>query len=309
MRATYDSTFSLSSFYIVYFRLSKWDKGIAPASGRTRPDDFSAHLATEETGMTRPIRTPVLWLCALGLVAGFLSTRREAAGAPASVYTSDSRAQAIHASEDFAIDGDLSKEIWRRAAWFEYDHDPSGGQHYPQARTRAAVVWTSTHVYVAFACRYESLNVFTGEDTSKERWELWNKDVAEVFLNPQPARVNHYYEFEIAPNNQWIDLEIDKDKTPFNDAAWNSGFEHATRTDEAKKEWTAELRIPVSSMKVDAMQAGIEWRANFFRAAGQGGDKQRQFMTWSTIPDGKTFHVPTRFGILEFVESKGAAAH
>jgi alpha-galactosidase len=247
-------------------------------------------------------------LCALGLVSG---TTQEAKGAAqaAAIYTSDSKAQAIRSKADFAVDGELSKEIWRRAAWFEYDRNPSGKQHYPKVRTRAAVVWTRTYVYIAFACRYESLNIFPGEDPKKERWELWNKDVAEVFLNPQPAHVNHYYEFEIAPNNQWIDLEIDKDKTPFNDAAWNSGYEHATRIDEKKHEWTAELRIPVSSMKVEAMQAGMQWRANFFRAAGQGGDEGRQFMTWSTIPDGKTFHVPTRFGILEFVEENGAAAN
>ena len=55
------------------------------------------------------------------------------------------------------------------------------------------------------------------------------KIVLPNFVNPEPARVNHYYEFEVAPNNQWIDLEIDKDKTPFNDAKWNSGFDHATR--------------------------------------------------------------------------------
>ncbi len=46
---------------------------------------------------------------------------------------------------------------------------------------------------------------------------------------------------------------------------------------------------------------GAEWRANFFRAAGEGGDDRRKFLAWSIIPEGKTFHVPTRFGILRFV--------
>jgi hypothetical protein len=35
------------------------------------------------------------------------------------------------------------------------------------------------------SCRYHALNVSEGE-AAKERWELWNRDVAEVFLNPQP---------------------------------------------------------------------------------------------------------------------------
>ncbi|PYU39712.1 MAG: hypothetical protein DMG53_24060 [Acidobacteria bacterium] len=119
--------------------------------------------------------------------------------------------------------------------------------------------------------------------------------------NPQPERVNHYYEFEIAPNNQWIDLEIDKTKEPFNDASWNSGFEHATRIDAQNHIWTAEMRIPISSMNISAIHPGAQWRANFFRAAGKGGDDHRKFLAWSIIPEGKTFHVPTRFGILRLV--------
>ena len=98
--------------------------------------------------------------------------------------------------------------------------------------------WTATHLYFAFRCKYSTLNVYEGEDASKERWELWNRDVAEVFFNPGPQRVPHYYEFEVAPNNQWIDLEIDKTKTPFNDAAWDSHFDHATRVDSANHVWS-----------------------------------------------------------------------
>ena len=126
--------------------------------------------------------------------------------------------------------------------------------------------------------------------------------MAEVFLNPEPARVPHYYEFEVAPNNQWIDLEIDKTKNPFNNASWNSGFEHATRIDSENHVWTAEMRVPLLSMGVSGAHAGMEWRANFFRAAGKGGDAQRKFLAWSTIPEGKTFHVPTRFGVLRLVK-------
>lgn len=224
-------------------------------------------------------------------------------------YTSDVRLRSLQIARDFSVDGDLSKRAWRNAESMEFDHDAPGKQNFPNVRTRVASLWTKDYVYFAFWCHYQTLNTFEGEDPLKERWELWNRDVAEVFLNPQPDHVNHYYEFEIAPNNQWIDLEIDKDKTPFNDATWNSGYDHATHIDENNKTWTAELRIPVASMKAGSLQAQSQWRANFFRAAGPGGDTVRQFMAWSTIPDGKTFHVPSRFGILEFVEKSGAPGH
>ena len=126
--------------------------------------------------------------------------------------------------------------------------------------------------------------------------------MVEVFLNPQPQRVNHYFEFEVAPNNQWIDLEIDKTKDPFNDASWNSGFEHATRIDVKGRVWTAEMRIALAAMNVKDPRPGSQWRVNFFRAAGKGGDDHRKFLAWSIIPEGKTFHVPARFGILKLVE-------
>ena len=124
----------------------------------------------------------------------------------------------------------------------------------------------------------------------------------EVFLNPEPKRVQHYYEFEVAPNNQWVDLEIDKTKEPFNDVSWNSGFEHATRIDAHSHIWTTEIRIPIASMKVNSVHPGDQWRANFFRAAGKGADADRKFLAWSIIPEGNTFHVPTRFGLLRIVK-------
>ena len=217
-----------------------------------------------------------------------------------SAYTSNISITSKFSHQDFKPDANLKKKVWREAEWVRFDHDMSGAPNYPQAETSVASCWTATHVYFAFRCKYSTLNVYEGEDTVKERWELWNRDVAEVFLNPEPERVSHYYEFEVAPNNQWIDLEIDKTKTPFNDAAWDSRFEHATRVDAKKHLWTCEMRIPLSSIKVSAIQPDTQWRVNFFRADGPGDDSQRRFLSWSAITEGKSFHVPTRFGIIRF---------
>jgi Carbohydrate family 9 binding domain-like len=227
---------------------------------------------------------------------------RHAASVPEDAYSSSVQLEARHSSTDFVPDGDLSKAPWKNAESVEFDHDASGKLHYPELATRVAALWTEKYVYFAFWSHYDALNVYEGEDPAKERWQLWERDVAEVFLNPEPARVPHYYEFEVAPKNQWIDLEIDKTKDPFNDASWNSRFEHATRIDDKNHVWTAEMRIPLSSMRVSEAHAGAEWRANFFRAAGKGGDAQRKFLAWSIIPEGKTFHVPTRFGLLKLVQ-------
>jgi hypothetical protein len=213
-------------------------------------------------------------------------------------YTSDVRIDATRVAADFTPDGNISKKAWKDANWVEFRHSMSGKADYLDQATRVASLWTDKYIYFAFSCKYDALNVFEGEDLSKERWELWNRDVAEVFLNPQPERQLHYYEFEVAPNNQWIDLEIIRGEKPNHDASWNSGFEHATHIDRKRHIWTTEMRIPLVSMGISGAKPGTEWRVNFFRAAGKGADTQRMFLAWSTILEGTTFHVPSRFGIL-----------
>ena len=230
-----------------------------------------------------------------------LSSPSQVASTTQPLYASNVQLSVKRSSADFPADGDLSKPAWTHAESVEFDHDAAGKSHYPEVSTRVASVWTEGYIYFAFWGRYDSLNVYEKEDPAVERWQLWDRDVVEVFLNPQPERMNHYYEFEVAPNNQWIDLEIDKTKEPFNDMTWNSRFEHATRIDDKTHIWTTEMRIPISSMNVRAVHPGTTWRANFFRAAGKGGDEHRKFLAWSIIPEGKTFHVPTRFGILQLV--------
>ena len=230
------------------------------------------------------------------------SFARPLSNSQTATYASDLKIAAERSPDEFTLDGHLEKPAWKQARWEDFDHDASGNSHYPDLRTRVACLWTSTHLYVAFSARFDSLYFYEGEQTAKERWQLWERDVVEIFVNPQPDRVNHYYEFEVAPNNQWIDLEIDKDKTPFNDASWDSHFEHAVYVDQEKRAWNTEIRIPLAPMKVDSLHAGAQWRINFFRAAGKGDDQTRRFLAWSIIPEGKTFHVPARFGILTFAD-------
>ena len=245
-------------------------------------------------------KTIVISLCGAAIFSS-LPQSSPIAGNSQQTYASESHFSVKRSSIDVAPDGDLSKAFWKNSDFVEFDQDAWGKSHYPEVSTRVKSLWTDSYIYFGFLGRYDSLNTYDDEDPAPERWQLWNRDVVEVFLNPQPERVQHYYEFEVAPNNQWIDLEIDKTKEPFNSASWNSGFEHATHIDVKNHIWTTEMRISLSSINVGALHAGTEWRANFFRAAGQGTDDRRKFLAWSIIPGGTTFHVPARFGILEIV--------
>jgi alpha-galactosidase len=221
----------------------------------------------------------------------------------ANPYVSNIRIDVKLSSEDFVPDGKLNEKPWKNAAWAKFDHDAYEQRQYPQAETEVASLWTAKYVYFAFRCKYTTLNIFQGEDPVKERWGLWNRDVVEVFVNPQPERVNQYYEFEVSPNNQWIDLVIDLDKKPFNDAQWNSGFEHATYVDAQNHVWSCEMRIPLQSMGVREIRPNAQWRVNFFRDDGPGEGNKRRFLSWSPIRGEKrTYHSPTNFGLMRFVK-------
>ena len=152
---------------------------------------------------------------------------------------------------------------------------------HPGAHTEAAVRWSSEHLYVAFWCHFSELNLYLGEDAGKERWELWNRDVAEVFLTPYPEVPNRYWEFEVAPNNMWIDLAVEKREEISLDVGWDSGFEHATSMDDKSKMWTCEMRIPAVSLGINRIERGMEWRINFYRCDGFGDNSQRRFLAWS----------------------------
>lgn len=217
-------------------------------------------------------------------------------------YTSKFSIESRYLKSDFAPDGDLSKPAWKSARWALFDHDWAGKHRYRQSETRVATRWTPEQIYIAYKCRYSSLNIYKDADPTKDKWGLWERDVVEAFLNPDPPRVKHYYEFEVSPNNLWIDLKIDLDRKPFNDASWNSGYTHATRV--GKSVWTCEMKIPVASMtpRGYAIRPGVEWRGNFFRMDGQGGLSPRRLLSWSpTLTPTMNFHVPTRFGLIRFV--------
>lgn len=204
------------------------------------------------------------------------------------------------APHDWRPDGDLEKMPWSAAAPVQFDQDAFSETRYADLKTKVASCWTAQFLYLAYWCPYRELTVYQGEDAAIERWRLWERDVVEAFVNPAPQSPSHYYEFEVAPNNQWVDLEIDLDKSTHN-AGWNSGFEHATRIDTAARIWTAEMRIPVASMEAKGIRPGVEWRINFYRCEGAGDS--RQMLSWGRLPvrgSGASFHQPDSFGALRF---------
>jgi hypothetical protein len=203
------------------------------------------------------------------------------------------------AAADIAPNTNPNSNFWRDAPVAIAELDPFG-KAVPGHRTEVRSRWTRENLYFLFICPYEKLHLKPHPRTGIETNELWNWDVAEVFIGSNFQNIRKYKEFEVSPRGEWVDLDIDLDKPHHEDGwLWNSGFQVAARIDGASKTWYACMRIPYSSVDSKRAAAGNVLRVNFFRAQGPSPD--RKMITWRPTHR-PSFHVPEAFGTLRLVD-------
>jgi hypothetical protein len=202
--------------------------------------------------------------------------------------------QASHIESDFPPTGDLANPQWQQAvpARLEYQSDDSTAR--PELSTMVRLLWSEKFLYLGYEAPYTRLTVFEPANVNQQRFGLWERDVVEAFIAPDPARNNHYSEYEVAPNGEKLDLLL---RLPDKDFQWNSGFETAVRIDDQKHLWYAEIRVPMSSLSRDLPRPGTRWRINLYRC----DRANHASLAWNPTLT-KTFHAPERFGWLEFAK-------
>jgi hypothetical protein len=210
--------------------------------------------------------------------------------------------ESTKADKDVPLTTDPVASFWRssRPVYAEKD---TYGKPLPRYRTEIRSRWTKNNLYFLFICPYEMLHLKPSPHTKTETFQLWDWDVAEVFIGSDFQNIRHYKEFEVSPRGEWIDLDIDLSKPHHEEGwKWNSGFQVATRVDHRARIWYAAMRIPVSAIDQNPPGDGNKFRVNLFRS--QGPD--HKLIVWQpTMSD--TFHVPERFGILKLVEQQSPA--
>ncbi len=209
--------------------------------------------------------------------------------------------RSIYASKDVALETDPSSAFWRRAVPVIADRDTQG-QPVANHRTEIRSRWTNNNLYLLYVCPYEELHLKPNPNPKKETNELWNWDVAEVFLGSDFKDIRRYKEFEISPQGEWIDLDVNL-ALPHHEVGWtwNSGFAVSARIDRKAKIWYGAMRIPFASLMTQEPKDGTVFRANLFRS--QGPPSHRKEIAWRPTLT-STFHTPERFGTLELTKSK-----
>jgi alpha-galactosidase len=190
------------------------------------------------------------------------------------------------------------ESAWNMAPAIRFSADWQGLNADPERETQVRMLWTPETLYLRFDARYRTITVFADGDTGGWRDHLWDRDVCEVFLQPDSKEIRRYKEFEVAPNGFWIDLDIG----PGAKHDLQSGLWRRLKMDEAKKRWQAVLALPMKSL-VERFDASAEWRVNFYRVEGEA--EPRFYSAWQpTRTPQPNFHVPEAFGRLVFVDSK-----
>jgi alpha-galactosidase len=188
---------------------------------------------------------------------------------------------------------------WETAPPTRFDTDWQGQNADTQRETQVRLLWTPAFLYLRFDARYRTLTVFPDAEPNGRRDHLWDRDVCEAFLQPDPSEPRKYKELEIAPNAFWIDLDI----APGEKHDLRSGLRRRVAVNEKDKRWRAELALPMKSL-VEKFDSSNVWRVNFYRVEGEGDT--RFYSAWRpTRTPQPNFHVPEVFGGLVFT---GAAS-
>jgi alpha-galactosidase len=185
-------------------------------------------------------------------------------------------------------------EAWGQPAGLRFNADWQGKNADPERETEVQLLWTPEWLFLRFRAKFRGISVFYDAEPNGRRDHLWDRDVAEVFLQPDPSEPRRYKEFEVSPNGFWIDLDI----APGEKHDLKSGLRRRVILDEIAKTWVAELALPMECL-VERFDPSAAWRVNFYRV--EGAAEPRFYSAWSaTRTPAPNFHVPEAFGELVF---------
>lgn len=210
---------------------------------------------------------------------------------------SKTRLTIANISADFPV-GELDNKSWNKASEILIDKYWSGKAATAGRRVKARLLWSDTAIYIRFeANQTEPLIVSDPPNLATKTNGLWDRDVCEIFITPDKNNRGKYFEFEIAPNGEWIDLGIEivsgKRSTDFD---YHSGMGSAARLDKDKV--VMAIKIPFKALGKTPKEGDI-WLGNLFRCVGK--DPDRGYLAWRpTMTEKPNFHVPEKFGEFEF---------
>jgi hypothetical protein len=195
-------------------------------------------------------------------------------------------------------ESDFDNQIWEKCRPVAIEHYWSGESAPSSRHAEARICWSEEALHVRFVCnQHEPLIVSSNPRRDKKTLGLWDRDVCEIFVAPDPANTWRYFEFEAAPTGEWVDLGITL--TPSGrETDWDfaSGFSAEAKLEQERL--FVGMRIPWSEA-IPRPEQGEQWRVNLFRCVGP--ESPDRYLAWQpTRTPEPAFHVPEAFGLLLF---------
>lgn len=207
--------------------------------------------------------------------------------------------RSVHAKQDVELSTDLASAFWKSVPAVSSNLNQFASVQ-PGGKTEFRSRWTDGYLYFLFVCPYQTLYLKPDPKTGEDTVGLWDWDVAEVFLGSDFENIRRYKEFEVSPQSEWVDLDIDLDSKRKDDSwRWNSGFQVSARIDADAHVWYGAMKIPYHAVDARTPKPGLTLRANLYRI--EGPEPNRKYICWQPTHS-PTFHMPVAFGTLELVE-------
>lgn len=192
---------------------------------------------------------------------------------------------------------DWNAEAWAKAPVHRMEYGSGAALAHPKSSTAMRAIYNTESLYLRYDAPFTELTTFEPARLDSERVGLWDRDVVEAFIGTDSGNPQVYYEFEVAPTNEKLDLIISPTIPEIGKRLeWNSAWESVVKVDETRKIWTTVMRIPLRALQPQGAPGGTRWRANFYRI----DRAERAFLAWNPTLT-QTYHTPGRFGWLEFM--------
>jgi hypothetical protein len=231
---------------------------------------------------------------ALGAAAPTASASAQPAGsAPPPAQTEPGPvAHAKRVAQPPLIDGQR-EALWLTAPAVTWQTDYTGAA--TGITTSARFLWSEGALFALFELSGAGLNVDAARPLSSERARLYEEDCVELFLGPDPAQREHYYEIELGPLGHYFDLEIER-AGEASRSEWSSSPTIKTVTDSVQHTARIEARFTAPELAA-ALVPGARLPLALYRMEGKA---PRRYLAWRPPRTAKpNFHVPEGFGTLQ----------
>lgn len=208
----------------------------------------------------------------------------------------------FRAERDVEPTADTASPFWKDARPIVIDKSILG-HAVPHLRSEARSRWTENYLYFLFYGPFKNQVLKPDPDTLNETYRLWQWDDFELYLGADFENINRYREFEVSPQGEFLDLDIDSNiprAGHHDERYWDSGFRVKARVDPENRIWYAEMKIPLRAVDPGPAEPGNEIRVNVYRL--QGPQDRRDFLAWKPTGFWNPHH-PEVFGTLRLVDT------